>query len=244
MPYEPIVPEGQHLGNSRDVDDAKVGHLFDDDTNNLVGHAAWKWVDEPDDDYQPVYYRAEPPRQITQEDIQAALALAALIAQGVAVAVPHVRRWMRESVVPAVQAGWQRITKSSTKVVDPAAEAEPVMLTATRIVEDRPGTDLAVPVPKIRMNSAEWEQRYLAMLAAKAFHEEQLRLLLHADIEGAGPAIEAQTTMNELSPRQFSERMKQIRKARPDLLSKDDSAEIVRVFREVKNDDDASASSS
>lgn len=45
--FDVEVPDGQHLGFSRDTDGAYRAHLFDDETNDLVGHAE---LFEPEDD--------------------------------------------------------------------------------------------------------------------------------------------------------------------------------------------------
>lgn len=67
MPFEPIVPEGHHLGASRTVDGAVTGHIFEDGTNELKGHAAWEWVDEPDED-RASSYESSSTRSLTPEE--------------------------------------------------------------------------------------------------------------------------------------------------------------------------------
>jgi hypothetical protein len=37
--FDVEVPDGQHLGFSRDTVGARRAHLFDDENNDLVGHA-------------------------------------------------------------------------------------------------------------------------------------------------------------------------------------------------------------
>ena len=67
MPYEPIIPKGHHLGTSHEVDGAVKGHIFEDGTNALKGHADWIWVDDPEPSYS-YSYTPEPPRQLTEEE--------------------------------------------------------------------------------------------------------------------------------------------------------------------------------
>src|SRR5947208_4827659 len=105
MRYEPIVPEGQHLGTSREVAGAVTGHLFEDGTNELRGHAAWRRVDEP-----------EPRRELlTPEELELAQEITKRIYKLIlvriyAVAEPHVKRWWNEEAVPAVKSAWERVT--------------------------------------------------------------------------------------------------------------------------------------
>ena len=111
MPYEPIIPDGLHLGSSHKEDGAVVGHLFDDD-NELKGHAAWHWVDEPGPEHRDTYHDEEP-RPLTQEEAEAVAALAALlvlaILKTVEVTAPIVGKWWNETAAPAMKAAWNAL---------------------------------------------------------------------------------------------------------------------------------------
>jgi hypothetical protein len=80
------------------------------------------------------------------------------------------------------------------------------------------------------MSRAEWEHRFRAMLAAGAFKEEQLRILSNARIEDGEAVLEAQSTMEQLAPQQFADRIKLMLEANPSLLDEETSAELMRVF--------------
>lgn len=115
MPYEPIVPEGHHLGTSHQVDDAVTGHLFEDGTNDLKGHASWRWVDEGDDDASSTY-EPEPPRPLTQEELELAAQVATLAAAfivGVVIeATPYIKRWWNGKAIPAMKGKLMNLSSS------------------------------------------------------------------------------------------------------------------------------------
>lgn len=232
MPYEPIVPEGHRLGKSHEVHGAVTGHLFEDGKKGVKGHAAWRWVDEPEEDYSSSY-EYEPPRELTPEERGFAEKIAAMILAGILLAVaeatPHVKRWWNEKAVPTVMSAWKRVTaprKANSQVA--AAASSPV--SRATFVASATGVEVAVAESKISMNSAEWEHRFRAMLAAGAFKEEQLRILSNARIEDGDAVLEAQSTVEQLTPQQFADRIKLMLEANPSLLDDETSAELTRVF--------------
>jgi hypothetical protein len=73
--------------------------------------------------------------------------------------------------------------------------------------------------PQTTMSSAEWKDRVRAMLLARAFSEEQWRLLSNARIQDADAAVlERQSELRELTPQQISDRMSAILANNPHLL--------------------------
>jgi len=108
--FEVEVPDGMHLGFARDGDGALRGLLFDDDTNDLVGHAKLfepegDWSDKPDQSEYLATRSAEEDELIAQS----AAALAALVILGIEIAAPHVKRWWRNQAAPAVRATRARV---------------------------------------------------------------------------------------------------------------------------------------
>lgn len=234
MPYEPIVPEGHHLGTSHEVDGAVTGHLFEDGTNELKGHAAWQWVDEPDDDDDfSTANDHEPPRELTPEEIERAAEIAALILAGIVAAVivatPHVKRWWNEKAVPTAKTAWKRVA-AHRKPKEGMAAATSSSVSRPVFVASATGVEVAMAESKVSMNGAEWALRFRAMLAAGAFKEEQWRILSNARIDDEYSVVGAQSTTNQLTPQQFTERIKQMLEANPSLLEEETSTELVRVF--------------
>lgn len=84
--------------------------------------------------------------------------------------------------------------------------------------------------PTVSMATAEWQQRLRAMLLARAFSEEQLRLLSHARIDDPDPALlELQHALAGLSPQELSHRVRYMLEANPAALT-DTEAELVRLL--------------
>ncbi|MFE4951053.1 hypothetical protein ACFQ9V_13205 [Leifsonia sp. NPDC056665] len=230
MPYEPIVPEGQHLGTSHQVGDAVTGHLFEDGTNELKGHASWRWVDEGDDASST--YEPEPPRPLTQEELELAAQVAALAAAfivGVVIeATPHIKRWWSGKAVPAVMAKWKRIAsagKAKRATAAPSAPSE-----RATFVGSATGVELAVSESKIEMTGDEWEHRFRAMLAAGAFSAEQYRILSTARVQQNNSELEAVENATLMTPQEFADQIKAVLEANPALLSKETSSEMIRIF--------------
>lgn len=237
--YEPIVPDGQHLGTSHDVDGAVTGHLFSDGDNKLQGHAAWREVEDPEDDYSSdSHYEAPPP--LTQEELERAAELAALIivvlVKGVQWASPRIKNWWDATAAPNIKSTWQRLRGRSKKEAGPIDLGH---LNATRstFVASSAGVEL-VATSKIRMSTAEWEQRLRAMIAAASFQDEQRRILSNAQIDDDDRALEAGLAQEELTPQQFAGRIQAMLEANPSLLSGDNAEELMRVLRQARHRDD------
>lgn len=238
--YEPIVPEGQHLGTSHDVDGAVTGHLFSDGDNKLQGHAAWREVEDPEDDYSPSY-EYEPPRQLTQEEMDRAAALAALIIlgliKGAQWASPRLKRWWQGSAAPKLKSTWDKLRRRDKEDTE-AIDLGHITASPATFIASSSGVEVEVTQSKIRMSSAEWEQRLRAMLAAAAFQDEQRRILANAEIEEDERLLEDGSSQQTLSPQQFAQRVRAMLEANPSLLSDSTFAEILRVLRRSGPDDD------
>lgn len=226
MPYEPVVPGGLHLGTSRTRDGAVVGHLFDDN-NELKGHATWEWVDEPETEYNPTS-EVEPPRPLTQEELEAIAALASLVVIGilktVEVTAPLVKRWWGETASPAVKSAWNSLAKQRRRLAKPKT---PKVVEQVVFVASAAGIEIEIEkiAPKVSMSRAEWGARFRAMLAAGEFKERQKQILANARIE------EADDEAAELTPQQFAESIRAMLAANPALLDGATTAELMRILR-------------
>ena len=245
MPFEPIVPEGQHLGKSRNVDDAVVGHLFDDDTNELKGHAAWTWVDDPEDEYSTdIRDDYEPPRPLTPEEIEQIAQLTILIitgiVKGVQAASPHVKRLWVGRIVPTAKSAWKRVSSIGKKTIDSAPQEPTSSVSRARFVASSAGIELSLAESKLTMSRLEWEQRFRAMLAAGAFEAEQRRILAIATIDDDAQVLEADEAADQLSPQQFADRITTMLAANPSLLNTATISELERVFAARTNPSDES----
>lgn len=143
-------------------------NLYDTEGNLRAG-ATFIPSDEDDEPmvvtetvYVPTDERREP-------GIQDAIARAVVEALA-----PHVEQAVRRG--GAVVAGWWKERASAKSRARAAAEAE---------AEPPSATDVAVRQPRPQMSSAEAQARRLAALAARAFSDEQMRLIDDADVIGA-----------------------------------------------------------
>lgn len=130
----------------------------------------------------------------TQERADAArLAAELIVAAGAELArwaAPHVKLWLREQALPAAKQGWKRLrgrrhTGRGTDTVEPSS------VTASAVVS---GSDAVVASPtaeQVDMSSAEGRARFAALVAARLFADQQLRLLSAARItdEDDQPAL-------------------------------------------------------
>lgn len=111
--FDVEIPDGQHLGFSRDTDGAYRAHLFDDKSNDLVGHAE---LFEPSVDAEPwpnieYIYVSEPSarheRELSDEELdeafEALLNLGLIVALLAVKAAPHVTSWWRDKALPAMR---------------------------------------------------------------------------------------------------------------------------------------------
>ncbi|WP_297105030.1 hypothetical protein [Tessaracoccus sp.] len=168
-------------------------NLFDAD-GSLKGSARFVPADEVDPD--PVYvteyvtehvYVPAEERRLTPEQQELAdlisEVLIAFMAKGIERAKPHVKRWWTESVRPFV--GEQRVRLSQRRPRRPL-KADRVSLESDRPSDDSesilPAPGRAAGLPRPKMSSAEAQARYLAAMAARAFSEEQMRMVRSADI--------------------------------------------------------------
>lgn len=111
--FDVEIPEGQHLGFSRDTDGAYRAHLFDDQTNDLVGHAELFEGDTDETRTPRVEYiyvsDSEPSRghdlsdEELEETIEALLNLALIVTMLAIKAAPHIAGWWRGTAVPTLK---------------------------------------------------------------------------------------------------------------------------------------------
>ena len=241
MPYEPIIPKGHHLGTSHEVDGAVKGHIFEDGTNALKGHADWVWVDDPEPSYS-YSYTPEPPRQLTEEERRIAAEVAAVLVvltiEGVKWAAPRIARWWKGPAARDIKSTWRKVTTLRKSSKDLAARA-PSSSSNARFVASSTGVEIAVAESKITMSSAEWEARYQAMLAAGAFTEQQRRILANAQIDDSTPALDAESTKEQLTPRQFADRIARMLEANPSLLNDETSESVMALLGRGAHKSDA-----
>jgi hypothetical protein len=207
-------------------------NLFDSD-GNLKGSARFIPDDESDSDelvitetvYVPIEQRRKPREQEELEEAIAAI-VSHLIDRGIARARPVVAQWYRETARPAFDAQLAKIVARhahrrarKTGVIE-AANVEPEQELIEAPAGDRPD-----------MSRAEAQARYLAALAARAYSDEQMRLVASANIvDGEGDGItELERSLAELPPAQVRSLLEAMA-TDPTLLSEDTLAELASIL--------------
>lgn len=248
--FDVEVPDGQHLGFSRDTDGAYRAHLFDDETNGLVGHAELFEPDGDDEDSlnsQYVYVsvsEAREDRELTAEEIAQALAdlirLGIVVAALAAEAAPHVKSWLHDRAIPAIKATsgnvlhgvkstWNRFL-GTRKVELEGTPAETVWAIEPPCADSSTELEVAFEVYRSRMGSAEARERFVVALLAKAFSEEQMRMLRNAKIEEDGDALGLKAAVEALTPQQVGDTLTLILEKNPSLLDRESLAELGTVL--------------
>ncbi|MFD6662552.1 hypothetical protein ACFWDK_09305 [Micromonospora chalcea] len=105
-------------------------------------------------------------------------------------AAPHVKLWLREQAIPAAQQGWKRLrgrrhTGGGTDIVEPSSVKASAAASGSDAVVASPAAE------QVDMTSAEAQARFAALVAARLFADQQLRLLNAARItdEDDQPAL-------------------------------------------------------
>ena len=111
--YRVISKKGTHLASSNDTKGASRGILFDDKTNELVGHAELIKVDESEyeSDYSYDYQENQQKVELSPEEQK----FAQLVAEATMYVLteyvaPHVNRWWQNKAVPTMKEKWKIFT--------------------------------------------------------------------------------------------------------------------------------------
>ena len=218
--FDVEIPEGHHLGHSRGTDGARRAHLFRDDTNELAGHAELFAVAGDDwcprtsnygDDRIASPVRAAEPNPEVVVLIDAFFEWLTPYAEAAAArAGDALRNWWLHAAVPAckstVRTAWNKMT--DRRKADSQAESVP------------PSGDVAAAVPAdgsvMRVHEA--QVRLVAAVLARAFSDEQLRLVLSAQIAGGDDLVPGADSLKTLTPEELEHRAHLLIEANPSLL--------------------------
>lgn len=206
-------------------------NLFDGE-GKLKGNARFIPNDGSDPDTlvvtETVYVPVEQRRRTREEEElqQAIHALVShLIDRGIAKAKPLAEQWWRETARPALDAQrvkmLERGSRRKAQKKDPAIEGT--------VVEPSSDLTAARQEDRYQMSSAEAQARYLAALAARAYSDEQMRLVTSATIvDGAGIA-ELKRSLAEL-PADKIKGLIEAMVTNPSMLGEDTLAELASIL--------------
>lgn len=203
-------------------------NLFDSE-GNLKGSARFIPDERQDDsDLEPFFvertvYLHDKEYEREREDF--AELVANVVVLLVAVAAPHARRLWHERARPAIKA--RRARTAERRALKEAAK-QPSVLEA-KVVDSGQELAVAEEVYRTDMSSAEAQARYLAALAARAFSDEQMKLVSNANIVDGEALGELQRTLAELPPQQVRAIIEAV-EANPSVLNGDVLAELGKLL--------------
>ena len=223
--------DDDHLTPGQKKEGGLHQNLFDSD-GNLKGSARFI----PDDRGEPdpiivtetVYVPIEERRR-TREEEELSQAVAELVSHfivlGIVKAKPNVEQWWRESARPAIAARRAKIVErrlrgkapKTAPVIDATVIEPPQQL--GRVSEDA----------RANMSRAKAQARYLAALAARAYSDEQLRLVGSAKIVDGDGIAEVTRSLAEL-PTEQVKRVIEAMATNPSMLGEGTLAELASLL--------------
>ncbi|MET8527182.1 hypothetical protein [Micromonospora sp. NPDC005172] len=206
-------------------------NLFDSE-GNLKGSARFI----PDDGCEPeplvvtetVYVPVERRRRTREEEeLNQAIhdLVSHMIDRGIAKAKPFAELWWRETARPAIDANRAKMLERRTR--RKAQKKAPIM-EGTAVEPSQKLTE-ASEENRPNMSSAEAQARYLAALAARAYSDEQMRLVTSANIVDGKGLAELEHSLAELP----SDQVKSLLEAmatNPSMLGEDTLAELASIL--------------
>lgn len=182
------------------------------DAGGNLGHVTLSDADQDEwgsvDDWMPgLDADAADEQKWSEEDVEA---LALLVSAVLVAARPHVERWWKERALPTIRATNESVRRRfsrSRKAEQTAAVTEAVA-----------SFELAPGEARLTMSRDEAEQRLLAALVARAFSDEQLRVLLSARIEDLEGELGIRNLLDQFTPEQVEAHVNSLLDANPAFL--------------------------
>ncbi|WP_327286747.1 hypothetical protein [Streptomyces sp. NBC_01198] len=151
----------------------------------------------------------------------------------VAEAYPHVKRWWNKAL-PIIKSQWNRLSRTRVVGSQPATDEASTVGEATVIDSSQEVVTLP-DVYRVSMSSAEARACLLLALVAKAFSEEQVRIVSNVHIKDDDGLVELKRTVGELIPQQIANIVKALR-ANPSFLDDETLAELGNILgRDERN---------
>lgn len=220
-------PDDAALGQSRQADGASSPNFYVSDYKGVRGQVKIYDIDEdearlfyPEPDYLESEQRV-PERDPFAEAISDALAqvMTHYINLGFAKAAPHVKAWVADKAMPAVKStvhsARSRITKGRK-----VAQTDLSELGTSAVAATDPSTELdATPSDdKPSMSGHEAQTRVAAALLARAFSDEQLRMVFSARIDDDDEFFAWMKSMEKRTPAEIEDRIHLMIESNPGFL--------------------------
>lgn len=183
---------------------------------------------EPDTVYMPVYHEVPAPAKTPeQEAFEKAVAeqLSRLVDFSIEKLTPHAVRFWEDKARPALRSKVAKV-KAKTKMKKANGDKPVVALPALADA----CTDVAsVQEDKVEMTDAEARARYMLALAARAFSDEQMRILAAANVVDDDGYAELERASAELPAHEAATLIAAL--TSPSLLAEDVLAELRRILK-------------
>lgn len=204
--------------------------LFDAD-GNLQGSARFipdeEGSSESADATEDQYISTEDRRTSPMDQVLVAAISAMVAGAVVGLAFPRIKEWWGDKGKPFVSAKWAQLRTHVKQGNHQSLSSEHEETDGGQGL----GTGTALSIKRQKMSSEEAQARYLAILAAEVYRDEQIRLINNADIVDVGeldeiPALLSRYPTNELE--QLLKKMVQD----PSLLSDNYLAQLTSAIEE------------
>lgn len=212
-------------------------NLYDTE-GRLKGNARFVPVDEDQEDpiivTETVYVPAEERLSKTQEMVTEIISsvIVKLIEDGVQVAKPHVQRWWNETAVPFAKAkakDWKHRRSSHHAEKAPQGVEEIVIDDVTSSSEESSSISILQADERPTMSSAEAQARLLAAVAARAYSDEQLRMVSDSQIIDTEDSETFRSTLSQI-PREHLISVIEHMTRHPHLLEESNLANLASII--------------
>ena len=219
-------------------------NLYDTE-GRLKGNARFVPVDEDQEDpiivTETVYVPAEERLSKTQEIVADIISsvIVKLIEDGVQVAKPHVQRWWNETAVPFAKAkakNWKHRRSSRHAEKAPQGVEEIVIDDVTSSSEESSFISILQADERPTMSSAEAQARLLAAVAARAYSDEQLRMVSDSQIIDTEDSDTIRSTLSQI-PREHLIAVIEHMTRHPHLLEESNLANLASIIGRVNQVD-------
>ena len=191
--------QGDFSPLTRDAE-GKLGHVTLSDADDDEWGSADDWMPSLDAD-------AAHEQTWSEEDVET---LVLLINAVLAAARPHVERWWTERALPTIKATNKSARKRFASIRKAKRKA-----TGPEVVAS---VHVAPEEARLTMSRDEADQRLLAALVARAFSDEQLRVLLSARIEDLDGELGFRNLLQQSTPAQVQVHVNLLLEANPSFL--------------------------
>jgi hypothetical protein len=206
-------------------------NLYDAE-GNLTSSA--RFIPDPDQDEAPTFYEtvyievpvesSERSREDEEFEEQLKSLVAALLAIGIIKATPVVRQWWSDRAAPAIED--RRAALERRRSARRQRKAAKALGTASSVTDQVATT---APETTTNMSRAEALTRYLRARLARAYSDEQIRVLQHANIQDQDAWAKLTQMLAELPPQQVAQILAAL-EANPSLLDGEHQRELERLL--------------